>query len=63
MATGNVGSARCYYVCTVELVPRSEMVNFGSQNYPAWACKRCHVASKALANDVKNNDTLKEELT
>eukprot|EP00974_Lingulodinium_polyedra_P032930 3168952-Lingulodinium_polyedra.AAC.1 len=44
-------------------MPQSEMVNFGSKNWPAWACNRCHAASKALANAVKNNQTLKEELT
>eukprot|EP00974_Lingulodinium_polyedra_P116226 11158363-Lingulodinium_polyedra.AAC.1 len=53
IAAGNVDvglSGRCYYNCTVELMPQSEMISFGSKNWPAWACKRCHAASKALAN-------------
>eukprot|EP00974_Lingulodinium_polyedra_P031164 2999069-Lingulodinium_polyedra.AAC.1 len=59
---GYVGSARCRYDCTTELVPQSEMVNFGSKNWPASARELCHVASKLLANFVNNDQTLKENL-
>eukprot|EP00974_Lingulodinium_polyedra_P028491 2746424-Lingulodinium_polyedra.AAC.1 len=54
---------RCYYQCTLDLQPLSDLVNFGSKSWAVWACKRCHAASKALVRAVGQDSTLKKELS